>query len=191
MRIGILGGSFDPIHHGHLITAEVLREALRLEEVLVTPAGTQPFKVGRHWAGAEDRAAMVALAIATAPGLRLDRREVDRTGPSYTVDSLRALAGERPGAQLVLLVGSDAAAEFSAWRESEAIRQLAEVVAFPRPGGPPAESLGFASVAVPQLDLSATTVRERVAQGLSIRFMVPDPVAEYIATHRLYRGVEG
>lgn len=191
MRVGILGGSYDPVHHGHLLAAVALRETLDLDEVLLIPAGSQPFKSGQHHAPADDRAAMVGLAVAGVAGLRLDRREVDRSGPSYTVDSLRGLASERPEADLVLLVGSDAAVEFPAWREAEAIRTLAEVVVFSRRGGRAGPSAGEVFVSVPRVELSATMVRARVAQGLSIRFMVPGPVEEYIATHRLYRGTEG
>lgn len=191
MRVGVLGGSYDPIHHGHLLAAVALRETLGLDEVLLVPAGSQPFKAGQHLATADDRAAMVGLAVAGVAGLRLDRREVDRSGPSYTVDTLRGLASERPEAHLVLLIGSDAAVEFPSWKEAEMIRTLAEVVVFARSGGSTGAVVGQPVVSVPLVELSATSVRERVAQGLSIRFMVPEQVEEYIATHRLYRGNEG
>lgn len=185
MRIGVLGGSFDPIHHGHLLAARRLRERLGLDQVRLMPAGAQPFKTGGHGAPGADRAAMVALAVAEEPGLLLDDREVHRAGPSWTVDSLRELRAEFPEAALTLLLGTDAAAEFSAWREAAAIPALAEVVVFSRgqPGPVPA---GCRSETIPLVDLSATEIRARVADGQSIRYLVPDAVADYIAAHRLY-----
>lgn len=180
----MLGGSFDPIHHGHLIVAQALRETLRLDEVRLVPAGTQPFKVGLHQAPAQDRAAMVALAVAGEPGLVADRREVERAGPSYTVTTLRELRAETPQAELLLLVGSDAAAELDAWHEAEALPGLATVTVFHR-GGAPAGPPG--AVAVPAVAISSTDVRARVRAGRSIRYWVPDQVAAYIATRRLYQ----
>lgn len=185
VRIGVLGGSFDPIHHGHLIVAQALRERLALDEVRLIPAGEQPFKGGRHHAPAADRAAMVDLAVAGEPGLVTDRCEVDRPGPSYTVVTLRALGARFPGAELVLLVGSDAAAELPSWHDAAQIPLLARVVAFHRAGAG-----GTGEVAVPGIDLSSTDVRARVRAGQSIRYRVPEAVADYIARHRLYQDSE-
>ncbi|HUG28064.1 MAG TPA: nicotinate-nucleotide adenylyltransferase [Gemmatimonadales bacterium] len=186
MRVGVLGGSFDPIHHGHLIVAQALREQLALDEVRLVPAGTQPFKGGRHAASAEHRARMVAVATEAEPGLVLDRSELERPGPSYTVVTLRELRGRLPGVELVLLVGSDAAAELPTWHEAQAIPDLATVVPFQRPGEV-AHAPG--AVAVPAVSISSTDVRARVRAGRSIRYWVPERVAEYIATHRLYQEV--
>jgi len=180
VRIGIFGGSFDPIHHGHLIAATSLAEALGLDQVRMVVARTQPLKRNGHGASAADRAEMVGLAVGDNPRLRADRSELDREGPSYTVDTLRSLRAGLPGAELVLLLGADAAAELPRWREAEAIPALARVEVFARGGA------GEGSKAVPRVDISSTEIRERVRLGRSIRYWVPDAVAEYIAAHRLY-----
>lgn len=185
MRIGILGGSFDPVHHGHLLVARTLLETEALDRMLLIPARAQPFKGERHGAPAEARARMVALAVEGEPGLALDRVEVDRAGPSYTVETLRILRARDPGAHLVLFVGSDAAVDLPAWRESDALSTLAEVVLFARAGAP-APALGLRAVTVPHVEISATAIRARLRAGRSIRYLVPDAVAAYIAAHRLY-----
>lgn len=186
-RIGILGGSFDPIHHGHLIAAVSLMETLELDEVRMVVARQQPLKPAAHRASADDRARMVQLAVDGSRGLRADGRELLREGPSYTVDTLRELHAERPEAQLILLVGSDAAAEMDRWHEPQAIRDLARVAVFRR--GEPAggDRPDPAEFAVPRIEISATEIRRRVGRGQSIRYWVPDAVAAYIAERRLYR----
>lgn len=184
MRLGILGGSFDPIHHGHLIAAQVAREALDLDRVLLMVSASQPLKPG-HGAAATDRLRMVELAVEGIPGLVADGRELSRGGPSYTIDTLRELAAELPGTQLVLLLGSDAAARLSAWREPEQIAALARIVVFGR--GQTAVPEGFDTVSVPALELSSTAVRARAAAGLSLRGWVPERVADYISGLNLYR----
>jgi nicotinate-nucleotide adenylyltransferase len=184
VHLGLLGGSFDPIHHGHLLAARALREALDLDEVRLIPAGTQPFKAGRHGASAAERGRMVELAIAGEPGLVLDRQELERPGPSYTVETLEAYRTEWPEARLVFLLGSDAAGEFHSWRRPERIRQLADVVIFRRDNEtPPA---GFRVVPVPCVAISASDIRERVRAGRSIRYLVPEAVMEYILERKLY-----
>jgi len=180
VRIGVFGGSFDPIHHGHLIAASALADALALDEVRLVVARAQPLKQAGHGATAEDRAAMTELAVRGDARLRADRSELSREGPSYTVDTLRAFHAREPGAELVLLLGSDAAIELPRWRESEAIPALARVEVFAR------EGLAEGRRAVPHVDISSTAVRERVRRGCSIRYWVPDAVADYIAAHRLY-----
>ena len=181
MRIGVFGGSFDPVHHGHLIAAVALRETLALDEVRLVVAREQPFKTGSHEAGAEDRANMVERAVKDDRGLRVDRSEVSRSGPSYMVDTLRQLRTDAAGAELVLLLGADTAEGFGRWREPDTIRSLARVAVFSRQG---MEGIG---VTVPRVDISSTEIRARVRAGRSIRYWVPDAVAEYIAEHRLYR----
>lgn len=184
MHLGLMGGSFDPIHHGHLLAARALREALGLDEVRLIPAGTQPFKAGRHGASAVERGRMVELAIAGEPGLALDRQELERPGPSYTVETLEAYRTEWPQARLAFLLGSDAAGEFQSWRRPERIRELADVVIFRRGNQtPPA---GFRVVQVPCLAISASDIRERVRTGRSIRYLVPDAVRAYIMEQKLY-----
>lgn len=184
MRLGILGGSFDPIHHAHLIVAQLAKEQLGLDRVLLMVAAAQPLK-GGHQAAPADRARMVELAIADVPGLTLDRRELDRPGPSYTVDTLRELSAELPGAELTLLLGADAARQFGAWREPAAIRALATVAVFARGGeAPPADFP--VRVEVPRLELSSTAIRARAAAGRSLVGWVPAAVAGYISGLALY-----
>ncbi len=190
--VGLFGGSFDPIHHGHLIVGRAVAETLGLDELRFMPAGEQPFKRGRHVASADERAAMVALAVAGESGLALERCEVDRPGPSFTVDTLRELRRREPGRDFTLVVGADATRDLNQWREAESLPALARIVAVARPGAPrPDSTLVERVVEVPAVDLSATEIRRRVAEGRSIRYLVPDAVAEFIATHGLYRDGDG
>ena len=184
MRLGILGGSFDPIHHGHLIVAQLAREQLGLDRVLLLVAARQPLKV-EHGATPEDRARMVELAVAEVTGLEVDRRELGRSGPSYTVDTLREVVTEHPGAELVLLLGGDAARQFPRWRAPDEIRALARLATFVRGGEDPPEGMGDL-VQVPRLELSSTAIRTRAAAGLSLAGWVPPAVAGYISGLRLY-----
>lgn len=183
--LGVFGGSFDPIHHGHLIVARAAMETLGLTQVLFVPARAQPLKRG-HGAGAEDRAAMVAAAIAGEPRFALESMELRRSGASYTVDTLRALAARLPDERLVLLLGADAAAELPRWHAPEAIRQLARVVVMTRAGTAPTVPDGLEQVQVPAVEISATAIRARVRAGLPIRWLVPDAVATMIAARGLY-----
>jgi len=186
--IGLLGGSFDPVHHGHLIVGRVLVEQLGLSELRFVPAYGQPLKGGRHGAAAADRMTMVERAIEGAAGFAVERAEVERAGRSYTVDTLRQLRAREPGARFVLLVGADAARDLPQWREAAELRELAEVVAFDRAGRAAAPTpLVHRRVEVPAVDISSTEIRRRAAAGLSIRYWVPDAVAEFIAERGLYR----
>jgi len=185
--IGLLGGSFDPVHHGHLIAGRVAAEALGLDELRFVPVREQPFKLGRHVAPPADRAAMLDLAIAGVLGFSVERIELDRPGPSYTVDTLLALRAREPEARLTLLIGADAAVDLGAWHRAAELPGLARIVVFARPGTPvPASALVADTVAVPAIEISATEIRRRVRTGLPIRYWVPDAVAEYVARHRLY-----
>ncbi len=185
--IGVFGGSFDPIHHGHLLAAQAVVDVLGLEELRFVPAREQPFKIGRHFAPAELRARMVALAIAGEPKFRLETAELERTGPSYTVDTLRALRAREPGREFAFLIGADAARDMATWHQAEALPTLATLVVFARPGVPvPRLPWPVRGVTIPAVDISATEIRQRVAEGRSIRYWVPDPVAECIAADRLY-----
>lgn len=185
--IGLFGGSFDPVHHGHLIVAQVAAERLGLEAMRFLPAREQPFKRGRHRASPEHRATMLSLAVANAPGFAVERIELGRAGPSYTVDTLDELRRREPRSEFVLLLGADAATELPEWRDAGRIPQLAKVVVFARPGSRVPTSPVIAQVIeVPAIDISATEVRRRIFQGQAIRYWVPDAVAEYIARHRLY-----
>ena len=185
--IGLLGGSFDPVHHGHLIVGRVALEKLALDELRFVPAREQPFKQGRHRASAEHRTAMLSLAIGETRGFELETVELGRPGPSYTVPTLEALRDRDPGATLVLLLGADAAADLDEWRDVERIPDLARLVVFARPGSKvPQSSLIAQVIEVPTIDISATEIRRRVSRRLPIRYWVPDSVAEYIAQHQLY-----
>jgi len=185
--IGLFGGSFDPIHHGHLITAQVVLEALGLEELRFIPARQQPFKTGQHHAPAEARARMIEAAIAGEPRFRLERLELERPGPSYTVDTLRALRGREPERDFALLVGADAAVDLPKWREAAELAGLARLILFARPGiAVPELPWPAAVVPTPAVEISATVIRERVAAHRPIRFWVPDPVARIIEAEGLY-----
>lgn len=189
--IGLLGGSFDPIHHGHLLVARVLMESLELDELRLMPAREQPFKAGQHGAAPEDRAAMVALALEGETRLVLERLELERPGPSYSVDTLRALRIREPDQRFVLLVGADAALDLPKWHQADALPGLAEIVAFGRAGAPARpHRLVSRRVEVPAVEISATEIRRRVAAGRSIRYWVPDAVAAYITRRGLYRKTE-
>lgn len=188
MKLGIFGGTFDPIHLGHLRAAESAREALGLDLVTFVPAARSPHK-GDPVSSARDRYAMVALATAAHAAFQPSDRELEREGPSYTVDTIRALRDERPADELFLIVGSDSLAELPTWRDSARIFSECTVAAVTRPGD---ERSAAAPVDViwvdgPGLPVSATDVRRRVQDGRSIRFLVPDAVADYIAKRGLYR----
>ena len=183
----LFGGSFDPVHLGHLLVAEVAAETLGMR-VRLLPAREQPFKRSAHGATPEQRSDMLRLAAAGNPRLAVETMELDLPAPSYTVRTLRALAQREPGNRFTLLLGADAAGDLSAWYEADAIPGLADVVVFARPGSAIPDSPAIRRVIeVPGVDISATVVRQRVAAGRSIRYFVPDAVRAYIASHGLYR----
>lgn len=192
MRIGVFGGTFDPPHVGHLLAASDAAEALALDRVVFVPAATQPLKAGQQAASPADRLAMVELLVAGDPRFAVEPMELDRGGLSFTVDTLRALRERYPAgtADLVLLLGADAAAQFSLWRDPDVIRRLAEVVVLRRGEGSAAPE-GFRAVATRRVDISSSEVRDRVRAGQDIRGFVTDPVAAYIARAGLYRQRSG
>ena len=186
--VGVFGGSFDPIHHGHLLIARVIAETLGLDQVRFVPAREQPLKREGHRSSATHRSAMVALAVDDEPGFALESIELDRPGPSYTVDTLRALREREPELDPVLLLGADAAAELPRWKEGDAVLRLARVAVFTRAGieAPVIPGI-WRRVNVPAIEISATAIRARARAGQSLRYWVPDAVAEYVAAHGLYR----
>ena len=201
MRIGIFGGTFDPVHYGHLIIAETCRVHLQLDEVRFVPAGDPPHKPGVRITDGQARAEMLHLAVSGYPEFPVDRRELKRNGPSFTVDTLIELSDEHPKSALFLLMGADSLRDLLTWREPERIAELATIVACNRPGVPevtPAqirfwvgEKLAerVVSVPVPGVDLAATSLRQRVASGHSLRFLTPRAVEAFIEQNRLYNFV--
>ena len=195
MLLGVFGGSFNPPHVAHLAVAEACAEAAGLEAVLWTPTPAPPHKqTAADLASSEHRLALVRLA--TAGNARFDVSDVEfrRPGPHYTVDTLRALRAERPGAAFALLLGGDSLASFASWREPEAILEMARLVAYRRPGadlsGVPEHVLARTTVVDgPGLDLSGSEIRARLAAGLSVRYLVPDAVLASIREHGLYSPV--
>jgi nicotinate-nucleotide adenylyltransferase len=196
MRLGILGGTFDPPHVGHVLGAVDAVEALALDRLIVVPAGTQPLKAGRETAPAADRLAMVRVAFDGAPLFSVDPIEMERTGLSYTVDTLEALAERHPGAELFFVTGADVVRTFELWRDPERILRLARLAILERGGhetrddeaGRRAlERRGALFPSTRRVDVSSTEVRRRVRAGKSIRGFVPDAVAAYIERAGLYR----
>ena len=191
---GLFGGSFDPIHYGHLAIAEDARLALGLERVIFMPAARQPLKQGQHGAAPEARLAMVRLACAANPAFEVSALEIERAGPSYTITTLEALGAER--GEPVLLLGADAAADLPRWRAAGRVAALARLAVIERPGqhfdadallaALPQLAGRLAVLPGPQIAISSTMLRQRAAAGLSLRYLTPDPVAEYISAHRPY-----
>lgn len=198
MRLGILGGTFDPVHYGHLLLAETCRQELELDSVRIIPAGSPPHKQQFRITDGHARADMLELAVAGYPELIVDRRELRRQGASYTVETLTELQHEFPGAKLFFLMGADSLKDISSWREPDRIAQLATLVACNRPGHALPDGLEVAEwvgakiaertvlVRIPGVDLSATDLRDRVRCGKNLRFMTPRAVEAYVQQHRLY-----
>jgi nicotinate-nucleotide adenylyltransferase len=192
-RLGVLGGTFDPVHNGHLVLAEAAREQLGLETVLFIPAGQPWRKTGREITAAEHRVEMVRLAIEDNPAFAVSVIEIQHRGPSYMVETLRKLQSEYAGAAPMMILGEDALADLPNWKEPEEIARLATLAVARRgeagPRVPPdVEALGARVewVEMPLLGISSTDVRRRVDGGRSIRYLVPAAVEEYIRERRLY-----
>jgi nicotinate-nucleotide adenylyltransferase len=188
--LGVFGGTFDPIHIGHLVTAVSVRHELQLDRLLMVVAHDPWQKTASgEVTPAPVRFEMVAAAVSGVPGLEASDLELQRPGPSYTADTLRELQDREPGAELFLIVGSDAAGGLSTWERAEEVRDLATLVVMPRPNheeeAPPA-GWRFVEVDVPSIELSSTDVRDRVAAGRPIHFLVPDAVRHLIEERALY-----
>ncbi len=183
MRLGVLGGTFDPPHIGHLIVAQDAAIALSLDRVLFIPAARPPHKLDRALTPAHIRLELLRAAVSGNPQFDVDPIEIEREGPSFTVDTLRALSRREKGATLVLLLGADQYAELDTWREPETIRALAEIAVMARAGA----LVDAATVTgVRRIDLSSTEIRQRTAEGKPIRYLVPEAVERLIRRHRLY-----
>ncbi len=198
MRLGILGGTFDPVHQGHLILAEWARGELALESVLFVPAGLPWRKAERSIGAVEHRLAMLRLATADNSAFEVSTMEMERSGASYTADTLERLHEQRPGSELVFLLGQDALADLPNWRRPQRILELATLAVACR-SGPESSALDEAErklpglsgrlvwLAMPLIEVSASLIRERVRKGLSIRYLVPEAVEAYIREQGLYR----
>jgi nicotinate-nucleotide adenylyltransferase len=184
-RLGVFGGTFDPVHVGHLAIALAALESVPLERILFVPVRRSPLKDRDPLASVADRVAMLEAAIANEPRFVLSRAELDRDGVSYTVDTLEAL---REQGELFLILGSDALADLARWREPDRIRELATILVAARPGAPEADPMHRArAFDAPRLDISSRELRARAARGMSLRYLVPDAVWEYIKKRGLYR----
>ncbi len=185
MRVGVFGGTFDPVHVGHLAIAHAALESLPLDRVVFVLARRSPLKERGPVAPEPDRLQMLELAVAGEPRFAVSRMELDREGPSYTVDTLERLTGAD---DLFLILGSDAIADLPRWKDPERIAKLATLVVAERPGAP--ERMGDAPIVrfdAPRLDISSRELRARAARGLSLRYLVPDPAWRHIEARGLYR----
>jgi nicotinate-nucleotide adenylyltransferase len=195
-RIGVFGGTFDPIHNGHLHIARAFREALDLDRIIWVPAGQPPHKSGQIVSSDHDRLAMLELALASSPGDDISRVEIDRAGPSYTADTLALLNDLLKPAKLIFLMGEDSLRDLPSWHDPERIVQHSEIGVAGRPGVDvdldalfvklPSARGRIQVIPVRELAISSSEIRGRAAAGLPLRDLVPGAVADYIQTHGLY-----
>ncbi|WP_200914502.1 MULTISPECIES: nicotinate-nucleotide adenylyltransferase [unclassified Aeromicrobium] len=192
-RVGVMGGTFDPIHHGHLVAASEVQSWFDLDEVVFVPTGRPWQKADREVSTAEHRYLMTVIATAANPRFEVSRVDIDRDGPTYTIDTLRDLAADMPDADLYFITGADAMAAILTWRDHEELFELAHFVGCTRPGhemdeqtleGLPVERITL--VEIPALAISSTDCRVRVTSGEPVWYLVPDGVVQYIGKHRLY-----
>ncbi|MEO9323571.1 nicotinate-nucleotide adenylyltransferase [Nocardioides sp. C4-1] len=195
-RVGVMGGTFDPIHHGHLVAASEVQSWFDLDEVVFVPTGQPWQKSDRAVSPAEHRYLMTVVATAANPRFRVSRVDVDRHGPTYTIDTLRDLAAELPDADLYFITGADALSEIFSWRDAERLFELAHFVGCTRPGADLSESTVEAIphdrvtlLEIPALSISSTDCRERQRAGRPVWYLVPDGVVQYIHKHHLYSEV--
>ncbi|WP_442575823.1 nicotinate-nucleotide adenylyltransferase [Microbacterium sp. F51-2R] len=191
-RIGVMGGTFDPIHHGHLVAASEVAQHFELDEVVFVPTGQPWQKI--EVSPSEHRYLMTVIATASNPSFTVSRVDIDRSGLTYTIDTLRDLKRERPDAELFFITGADAIAQILSWRDHDELWELAHFVAVSRPGhvlstdGLPSDDVS--QLEIPALAISSTDCRERVRRGHPVWYLVPDGVVQYIAKHHLYRSNE-
>ena len=188
-RVGVLGGTFDPLHHGHLAGAREVCAALDLDQVLLVPAMHQPFKEPEDAASPDHRRGMCRAVAATDPRLEVSTVDIERGGTTFTVDTLRDLSAQLPGVQLHFIAGADALTRLSEWKDADDLPGLAQLVGVTRAGHSfPQVDAPYTLVEVPSLAVSSTDIRRRVRTGAPIKYLVPDAVAQYIAQHELYLG---
>lgn len=195
-RVGVLGGTFDPLHLGHLRAAEVAREELMLERVLFVPAANPPHKRGARVTDARERIAMLELVLEAEDGFELSTIEIDRGGPSYTIETLDELQGQHPETEYWFITGSDAFLEIRTWKNWESLLERYTFVVHGRPGMASDDASGVVPAGLHErvvflrremLNVSSTEIRRSVRDGQSIRFLVPDKVEDYIRRNRLYK----
>jgi nicotinate-nucleotide adenylyltransferase len=194
-----MGGTFDPIHHGHLMAAEEARWQFDLDEVVFVPTGQPWMKSERVVSPPEDRYLMVVIATSSNPRFMVSRIEIERDGPTYTVDTLKAIRAERGDVDLFFITGADAMLEILQWKDPEEALEMAHFIAATRPGydlsvferGTPTEHPNVTVMQIPALAISSTDIRERIAGGRPIRYLVPEGVQTYISKAGLYLGASG
>ena len=190
-RVGIMGGTFDPIHHGHLVAASEVAALFGLDEVIFVPTGAPWQKAEASVSPAEHRYLMAVIATASNPRFWVSRVDIDRPGPTYTVDTIRDIAVQRPGAELFFITGADALGQILSWKDADQSIRLATFIGVTRPGYElsdahlPDDSVKL--VDVPAMAISSSDCRARVAAGEPVWYLVPDGVVQYINKHRLYR----
>ena len=196
IRIGVMGGTFDPIHHGHLVAASEVAHIFALDEVVFVPTGQPWQKQDKKVSAAEDRYLMTVIATASNPRFLVSRLDIDRPGPTYTIDTLRDLRAERGhDADLFFITGADALSRMLSWQDVDELFTLAHFVGCTRPGhrltghGLPEDKVSL--VEIPALAISSTGCRQRVAEGQPIWYLVPDGIVQYIAKRKLYRHDDG
>jgi len=190
-RVGIMGGTFDPIHHGHLVAASEVAALFELDEVIFVPTGEPWQKSERRVSPAEHRYLMTVIATASNPRFWVSRVDIDRPGPTYTIDTIRDIGRQRPGAELFFITGADALGQILSWKDAEDTLRGAHFVGVTRPGYElsdahlPTDSVTLLDV--PAMATSSSDCRDRVAGGQPVWYLVPDGVVQYINKHRLYR----
>jgi len=190
MRLGVMGGTFDPIHHGHLVAASEVQTRFGLDEVVFVPTGQPWQKDAREVSPAEHRYLMTVVATASNPRFTVSRVDIDRPGPTYTIDTLRDLRTERPDAELFFITGADALAQILSWKDADELFRLAHFIGVTRPGyvlsesGLPADRVTLQEV--PAMAISSTDCRARVERAEPVWYLVPDGVVQYINKYRLY-----
>jgi nicotinate-nucleotide adenylyltransferase len=192
MRLGVMGGTFDPIHHGHLVAASEVADRFGLDEVVCVPTGQPWQKSEREVSRAEDRYLMTVVATASNPRFTVSRVDIDRGGPTYTADTLMDLRAERPDAELYFITGADALAQILSWHRLDELFRLAHFVGVTRPGyeledDHLPDGTAVTLVEVPAMAISSTDCRRRVAEGHPVWYLVPDGVVQYISKRGLYR----
>jgi nicotinate-nucleotide adenylyltransferase len=190
-RVGIMGGTFDPIHHGHLVAASEVAALFELDEVIFVPTGEPWQKTERQVSPAEHRYLMAVIATASNPRFWVSRVDIDRPGPTYTIDTIRDIEQQRPGAELFFITGADALGQILSWKDAEETLRRARFIGVTRPGYELSDAhLPIDSVTlldVPAMAISSSDCRDRVAAGRPVWYLVPDGVVQYINKHHLYR----